>query len=64
MNEHELEKASLAVRVLGRFLWNLYQGCIESGFDTSQSFSIILEYTRGIAQKSFDPSGPDSDAIE
>jgi len=59
---HDMEKASLSIRVLGRILWNLYQGCLEAGFNQDQSFALTSEYIRGLAAIKSTPTGPESDS--
>ena len=61
LDNHEMEKASLAIRLVGRILWNLHQGCLESGFNQEQSFAITLEYVNGFATRSGPQTGPESD---
>lgn len=47
-----------------RMWWNLYQGCLEAGFDKSQSMSIVIAHVMGLAAGKIvppNPDGPDSD---
>jgi len=44
-NQRELEESLLAFRnVLPRCWWNIYQGCLETGFDHLQSVALLMTY--------------------
>ena len=58
------EKDSVEIRQIGRFFWNIYQGCLESGFSEPQAFKITLQWASGLATNKSDMSGPPSDMPE
>lgn len=68
MDRKVLEDALVEMReVIPRMWWNLYQGCLQSGFDARQSFSLLNTYilsqnSAGI--KPNDGSGPEVDLPE
>lgn len=61
----QIEEGMLAFReVLPRAWWNIYQGCLQAGFNQLQSFSLIQTYI--LAQNPYgirpnDSHGPVSD---
>jgi hypothetical protein len=68
LDKNELEESFLVFRnVFPRCWWNLYQGCLEAGFDRGQSMALLMTHilsqnTGGIRPP--DASGPKSDDPE
>lgn len=56
------EEDSVEIRDVGRFLWNIYQGCLDAGFDKTQSFQIVLQWVSGLSSGNHSSTtGPPSD---
>jgi hypothetical protein len=55
------EKDSVEIRQFGRIFWNIYQGCLEAGFNESQAFEILKTYVTAFAAPNISSPGPPSD---
>jgi hypothetical protein len=58
------EALNTARELVPRMWWNVYQGCVQAGFDSGQSFTLLQTYIlaqnpNGIRPN--DPQGPASD---
>ena len=67
-DKNELEESLLVFRnVFPRCWWNIYQGCLEAGFDPRQSMSLLMTHILGQNPSGIRPpdaSGPKSDSPE
>jgi hypothetical protein len=55
------EEAFMAVRDIGRLVWNMYQGFLGAGFNEPQAFQLINTYMHGFARGPGHMSGPETD---
>lgn len=64
----EIEEAMVAFRnTIPRAWWNVYQGCLQAGFNEQQSFILLQTYIVGqnpAGTRPSDGSGPKTDMPE
>ncbi len=56
MNEREQGNAEMRDG-LPRSWWNIYQGCLQAGFDEEQSWTLLLQFILSLTAKVLPPSG-------